>query len=47
MAPLASPQQVAAGLAALLEQDDRRSGLRRLGRGREAGRPGADHEDIG
>ena len=40
-------QQVAAGLAALLEQDDRCSGLRRLRRGREAGRPGADHQDVG
>ena len=40
-------EQVAAGLAALLEKDDGRSGLRRLRRGREAGHPGADHEDVG
>jgi hypothetical protein len=40
-------EQVAAGLAALLEQDYLRSSRRRRRRGREAGGPGADHEDVG
>jgi hypothetical protein len=40
-------EQVAAGLAALLQQDDLSSGRRRLRRGREAGGPGTDHEDVG